>query len=95
MITIISDNFVLEEKRQLFISLVKEMAQHSRKEEGCICYTLQEDIENPLHFCLIEQWQKQEDIEKHNQTPHFQEIVPKMRACKAKQIPAHRFRIIE
>ncbi len=91
MITIISDNFVLEEKRELFLSLAKEIAKESRKEPGCIGYTLQQDIQDPLHFCLIEQWKKEEDIAKHNQTPHFQEIVPKMKACRAKQIPAYRF----
>ena len=50
MITIISDNMIAEQKQQLFISIVEKMTEQSRKEKGCISYTVHQNTQNPLHY---------------------------------------------
>lgn len=91
MITIISDNRIAEQKQQLFLSIIKQLAQESRKEKGCISYTLHQNTENPLHFCIIEQWEDENAIQQHNQTNHFKTLVPQMKDCREKQTKANHF----
>lgn len=94
MITIISDNFITEEKQQLFLSIIKQLAQESRKEKGCISYTLHQNTENPFHYCIIEEWEDENAIQYHNHTNHFKTLVPQMKACRAEQKKANQFRIM-
>ena len=82
MITIISDNIITQQKQQLFLSIVKQLVEESRKEKGCISYTLHQNTENPLHFCIMEQWEDENAIQQHNQTNHFKTLVPQMKDCR-------------
>ena len=95
MITIISDNIIAQQKQQLFLSIVKQLVEESRKEKGCISYTLHQNTENPLHFCIMEQWEDENAIQQHNQTNHFKTLVPQMKDCREKQTKANHFRVIE
>ena len=95
MITIISDNIIAQQKQQLFLSIVKQLVEESRKEKGCISYTLHQNTENPLHFCIIEQWEDENAIQQHNQTNHFKTLVPQMKDCREKQTKANHFRVID
>lgn len=78
MIKIIARNTVLEGKKEEFISLVKELVEKSRAEEGNISYDLWEDIKNPNVLTFIEEWKDQRAIEIHNATEHFTRIVPQI-----------------
>ncbi len=91
MITIISDNIIAQQKQQLFLSIVKQLV----KEKGCISYTLHQNTENPLHFCIMEQWEDENAIQQHNQTNHFKTLVPQMKDCREKQTKANHFRVID
>ncbi len=95
MITIISDNIITQQKQQLFLSIVKQLVEESRKEKGCISYTLHQNTENPLHFCIMEQWEDENAIQQHNQTNHFKTLVPQMKDCREKQTKANHFRVID
>ncbi len=95
MITIISDNIIAQQKQQLFLSIVKQLVEESRKEKGCISYTLHQNTENPLHFCIMEQWEDENAIQQHNQTNHFKTLVPQMKDCREKQTKANHFRVID
>ncbi len=95
MITIISDNIIAEQKQQLFLSIVKQLVEESRKEKGCISYTLHQNTTNPLHFCIIEQWEDENAIQQHNQTNHFKTLVPQMKECREKQTKANHFCMID
>ena len=83
MILIVAKCTLLEGKRNEFYKIAKELEAESRKEEGCISYTLFEDIHNPLGFCYVEQWKDQAAIDFHNQSPHFTKLVPLMNVLKA------------
>lgn len=91
MITIISENIILEQKQQTFLSIVKQMIEQSTKEEGCISYTLHQNTENPLYYCIIEQWKDEAAIQHHNNTTHFKTLVPQLRECRTEQRKANHF----
>jgi len=80
MIVIVSKNTVKEEKVEEFKNLTKELIKLSQKEEGCIEYNLYQDIKNPKVLTFIEKWKSEEDFEKHKETNHFKDIVPKIKS---------------
>ena len=45
------------------------MISASKKDEGCLEYSLYESTDNQLEFVMIENWESQEAIEKHNTNP--------------------------
>ena len=95
MITIISENIIAEQKQQEFITIVKQMIEKSRKEDGCISYTLHQNTKNTLYYCIIEQWENEQAISQHNHTEHFKTLVPQMKKCRIEQKQANHFRIMD
>lgn len=95
MITIISENIISEQKQQTFLEIVKQMIEHSTKENGCISYTLHQNTENPLYYCIIEQWEDEKAIQYHNNTAHFKTLVPQMRECRTEQRKANHFHSLD
>jgi len=47
------------------------LIEPTRKEDGCISYDLYQDTTNPGKFTFIENWQSQEHLDVHLQTPHL------------------------
>lgn len=82
MLKIISKNVVKEGKVDEFKNLAKELVNESLKEEGCISYSLNEDINNKNVLTFIEEWKDKEAIEVHNSSEHFTSIVPKLKGLK-------------
>jgi len=48
-----------------------KMVEESHKEPGCITYDLHVSLDDPTVFMFYENWVTKEDLDKHNQTPHF------------------------
>lgn len=48
-----------------------KMVEESHKEPGCINYDLHVSKTDPRVFVFYENWVSQEELDKHNQTPHF------------------------
>ena len=80
MIKIVAMNYVLEDQKENFIQLTKSLIEESRKEEGCISYSLYQDISNSNVLTFIEEWKSKEAIDFHNQTSHFTRVVPQLGA---------------
>lgn len=51
--------------------ILEALTDASRKEKGNISYHLHQDINNLNVFIIIEEWESQDAIDFHNQTPHF------------------------
>lgn len=51
---------------------LKKMLSASRKEEGCISYTLHRVNEQPDTFVFYESWENQLALEAHTASPHYQ-----------------------
>ena len=60
------------------IELLKKLVIETRKEEGCLAYTLYESLEERNTFMMVENWQDQLAIENHNQSPLLQKFVHKI-----------------
>lgn len=76
MIVIVAKNFIAEGKTDEFKALTKSLIAASRKEEGCISYSLFENIHDKNILTFIEEWKSEEAIQIHNNSPHFTSIVP-------------------
>ena len=59
-------------------SIRENNVERSAAEEGNITYTLNQDINNPRAFAMIEIWKDQDAIDKHNASEHFRTLVPKL-----------------
>ena len=62
---------VKEGAAQAFESVVQKCAKETRKEPGCLYYTLYSSTENPLKFVLVEEWESISALENHFTLPHF------------------------
>ena len=67
--TIKARNDTAEEVRARLSRLVEP----TRKEKGCVEYTLYQDNDNPSVFIFYENWESQTDLDAHMKSPHFKE----------------------
>ena len=70
--------FIRENQRENFLSDAAKLILETRKEEGCLAYTLYESLEERNTFMMVENWQDQLAIENHNQSPLLQKFVHKI-----------------
>lgn len=56
---------VRPERRTDFLAALQGMLEPVRVERGCLKYRLYEDRENSNVFVLLEEWETQEDLERH------------------------------
>ena len=65
---------VKDGKKQEFLKAVGKCVTETRKEPGCIFYTLYADAENPLKYAIIEEWESKAALDNHMTLPHFLEL---------------------
>ncbi len=56
---------VQPERRNDLLETMMGMLEPARVERGCLSYRLYEDVENRNTFVLLEEWETQEDLERH------------------------------
>ena len=64
--------------------LLMPFARSSRKEPGCLVYTLMEVISEPGRFLTFERWTNKAALGAHMVTPAIKAIVPKLEPLLAK-----------
>jgi quinol monooxygenase YgiN len=64
--------------------LLVPFARGSRKEPGCLVYTLMEVASEPGRFLTFERWTNKAALEAHMVTPAIKAIVPKLEPLLAK-----------
>jgi quinol monooxygenase YgiN len=64
--------------------LLVPFAKSSRKEPGCLVYTLMEVISEPGRFLTFERWTDKAALGAHMVTPAIKAIVPKLEPLLAK-----------
>lgn len=79
MITIIAKNIVQDNQITKFKTLTEELILETRKEPGCISYSLFEDTKHRNILTFIEEWESQKAVDKHFNTSHFTRIVPQLK----------------
>ncbi len=65
---------VRPEKAAEFEEIVKPLVENSRKESGCISYDLLPAVNQPNCYLVLETWESDHALEKHNQTMHFRDF---------------------
>ncbi|NGZ75364.1 putative quinol monooxygenase [Saccharibacillus alkalitolerans] len=71
MIVIHADMQIKPEKREAFLQTVQPLVAGSQAEDGCLRYTLTQDVANLDRFTMIEVWADEAAVERHNASPHF------------------------
>ncbi|RHJ28386.1 putative quinol monooxygenase [Lactococcus lactis] len=69
MIIVNAKFYIKEDKKSQFLKEIEGLISTSKKDEGCLEYSLYESADNQLEFVMIENWESQEAIEKHNTNP--------------------------
>lgn len=82
MITLVVKAVIKEDKIEEYKDITKELEIESKKEKGCISYSLYEDINNPQILTFIEVWKDEEAIKIHNNSEHFKRLAPKLRELR-------------
>lgn len=65
-----------------YLVLAREVISETRNEEGCITYTINEDINDPTILIMLEEWTDEEALDRHNKTEHVLKIVPELRKLR-------------
>ena len=58
-------------KRAEGIAAARTMMEETRKEPGCISYTFSTDLSDEGLFHIFEEWESQDALDAHFQTPHM------------------------
>jgi quinol monooxygenase YgiN len=70
---------VRPDKRDEAVRVALKMAQATQAESGCRSYRFSADLEDPTLFFIFEEWESDEALGAHFQTPHmsdFQTALP-------------------
>lgn len=95
MIKLISRRIIKSDCIETFEALAAELVRESRKEPGCLSYSLNRSRSDPRLHLFIECWESQAAIDAHNATPHFQRIVPQFAALTEERLPLESFTEVE
>lgn len=57
-----------------FSTEIANVVDKSRKEDGCLVYSLARDVADPDLFILLEQWEDEEAFEAHFSSSHAEEF---------------------
>ena len=69
-------------KADEYIQMAREVVTETRKEKGCITYTINEDINDPTILAMLEEWENEETLNLHNESEHVLRIVPELRKLR-------------
>ena len=95
MIKIVSRRIIRTECIARFQALAGELVHESRKEPGCLDYTLNQSRVDPRVHAFIECWADQAAIEAHNASAHFQRLVPQFVALTEERPPVEYYEELE
>jgi len=71
MIKIVAQFFVKEDSIENAIWLSRDVAEKSKKENGCINYEVFQDDKKSGHLIMIEEWKSEEDLNMNVQSLHY------------------------
>ena len=74
MIVVSGTIFIQPNKVEAAIEAAKAMMEKTAEEVGCISYRFYADIEAPDVFRVFEEWESQEALDAHFETPHMAEF---------------------
>src|SRR5262249_42720487 len=79
MIVIAGSVAVRPDRREEAVRVARTMVAATRREAGCQTYRFSADLDDPNTFLIFEEWESEEALGRHFQTPHmaaFREALP-------------------
>ncbi len=92
MIRVVARDHIAPGKKAEALEIYRPLVERTRKEKGCIMYTLNENLEDPDCLCMIECWETDADLQAHMSTKEFKETVEKLRALTCEKTIANIYR---
>ncbi len=74
-LTVVAKVVATKEAVERVKSELLKLVAPTRKEEGCIGYTLHQDNADPALFIFYENWESAASLEKHMSSDHFKEYI--------------------
>ena len=85
MVKVTAREFIKAECIEEFLSITKVLVEKTNAlDAGCVRYELCRDVNNPLNFVMLEEWEDQKSLDEHMKASHFVELVPKLGALSSK-----------
>lgn len=82
---------VSPDKRAEALRTALRLAEASEREAGCIGYDVYEHASRPDRLMIVETWETSEALARHERTPHFAALVPRLRDELTLEMKAERF----
>lgn len=80
MIKVTAKCTIKKDRVEAFKTVIKQIVDGAREEEGCIAYDLFQDLNDETIFFLIESWENAETLEAHGKAGGTNPLVPQMLA---------------
>lgn len=78
MIRVVARERVQHGKKEKTLPLFREMIETTRKEAGCISYTLNEMVDDADVLAMVEVWESREALDLHMKSEHFRRLIPQI-----------------
>ena len=78
MIVVSATMMIDEPDRERASTLMREVAEATRREPGCSAYAISADLDVPGKFRVLEEWESREPLRAHLSTPHIQRFMAAM-----------------
>ena len=79
MVKVVVVNHVKAECVDDYLAVTKELVEKTNAfDSGCIKYELCKDVNNPLRFIMLEEWESQSSLDAHMKAKHCAELIPKL-----------------
>lgn len=78
MVYVVAKKIIKKENQPAFLELAKDLIACTRKEEGCIEYTLTATPEHENLLMYIEKWESRAHLDAHLQSEHMLRLRPLM-----------------
>lgn len=85
MLKVIAEFFIKETELDFVIKGLKPAVNATRNESGNISYEVFQDTEDPTHLTFVEEWQSKEVLDKHMETPHFNQLIEDVTKSQAQE----------
>lgn len=85
----------LPEKVDSVRSILLELIEPTRKEEGCIVYELLQNKMDPTDFTFVEEWQSGSCLDSHAASDHLKDATEKLRGVIAEAPDIRRYLVVK
>ena len=66
---------IQEYKTDEFVDNLRTLVSGFRKEKGCLDYSVYQDFDEELAFCIVAEWETHEAMQKHFLTQKFEVLI--------------------